>query len=185
MIYDLNYSGLEIASAIQGILIGNDVKIYGLSINSKEKLNVPYCFFAIRGKNKNGNDFINEAIKNGARLIVTDEKKAYPVSTIYVKNTTLALGLLAKKHKKSTKIVAVTGSSGKTTTKNMIISVLKEKFSVCGTKENENNEIGVALTLLSIKKEEFVAAEKTMGASNLRIISVFTEYVDLYTFVNP
>ena len=139
MITDLNYSGEEIADIVQGVLVGKNVKISRLSINSKEKSNVPFCFFAIKGKRKNGNDYIDEAIRNGAKLIITDEKNSHPVSVIYVKDTIKALGLLAKNHKKHKRVVAITGSCGKTATKNMIISVLKESLSVCGTYKNYNN----------------------------------------------
>lgn len=164
MIYDINYTYKEIADAIGGELTGKNGYINGLSINSKEKSESHFCFFAIKGKKCDGADYIEEAIKNGASLVITEKKIACGVPTIYVKDTIKALGLLGKYHKGNTKVIGVTGSTGKTTVKDMIISVLGEKYSVTGTKGNNNNEIGVALTLLSIKKEEYCVIEMGMRA---------------------
>ena len=164
MIEGINYLCSEIAVAINGKLIGKDEKIEAITINSKEHSKAPSCFFAINGKRFNGADFIDEAIKNGARLVVTQEKINASVTVIYVENVVKALGLLAKKHKGKTKIIAITGSNGKTTTKDMVISILKTKYSVTGTIANLNNEIGTALTLLSIKNEDFCVVEIGMRA---------------------
>ena len=115
----------DIANAINGNLIWEDVKIEALTINSKEISQKPSCFFAIKGNKFNGACFIDEAIKNGARLVITQEKIQCSVGVIYVDDVVKALGLLAKHHKGNTRIIAITGSNGKTTTKNMVISVLK------------------------------------------------------------
>ncbi len=153
----------NIASILCGEIKGFDVIIDKISINSKKE-NKNWCFVAIRGKNFDGNDFIDEAIKNGAKLIITDKRIENKATTIYVKNAIKALGALAKYNKKTTRIIAITGSVGKTTTKEMIVSVLKQKYSVCGTQGNENNEIGVPLTLLSIKNHQFCVVEMGMRA---------------------
>ena len=153
----------EIAEIVGGRLHGEDKMIDKISINSKETA-LNWCFIAIKGKNFDGNVFINEAIKNGASLIITDSKIDAKVSSIYVEDTVKALGKIAKRHIGDTKIIAVTGSVGKTTTKEMIISVLKEKYSVIGTNKNENNEIGVPLTLLSIQNHDFCVVEMGMRA---------------------
>lgn len=176
MIDDISYMSSQIADAINGELYGKDEIISGISIDSREKSDKPFCFFAIKGKKYDGNDYIDEAIKNGAKLIVSDEKKQYPVSMIYVNDTVKALGLLGKKHKGKRKVVAITGSSGKTTTKDMVVSVLSKKYSVCGTYENQNNEIGVALTLLSIKNEEICVVEMGMrGLGEINWLSYISE----------
>ena len=164
MIDGLSYLCSEIADFVNGKLIGNDEIIEAITTNSKESSRLPFCFFAIKGKKFNGAEFINEAIQNGAKLIITQEEINCSVTAIYVEDVVRALGLLAKRHKGNTKIIAITGSNGKTTTKDMVISVLKTKYTVCGTKANLNNEIGVALTLLSIKNEEFCVVEMGMRA---------------------
>ncbi len=176
MIQGLNYLCCEIAQIVNGKMVGNDEKIEAVTTNSKEISKAPSCFFAIKGKNFNGAEFVNEAIQNGAKLVVTQEKIKCSVTVIYVENVVKALGLLAKKHKGKTKIIAITGSNGKTTTKDMVISVLKTKYSVCGTIANLNNEIGVALTLLSIKNEDFCVVEMGMrGLGEIEWLSYISE----------
>jgi UDP-N-acetylmuramoyl-tripeptide--D-alanyl-D-alanine ligase len=164
MIYEVEISAAEIENNIDGRLTGENCLIRGISIDSRDKSFSPWCFFAIKGKKYNGADFIEEAISNGAKLVIAQEKISSNVPVIYVDDTVKALGMLARKEKGKTKIIGVTGSFGKTTVKDMIISVLSERYSVCGTKENQNNEIGVALTLLSIKSEAFCVVEMGMRA---------------------
>ncbi len=164
MINNLRYSAQEVAEAVGGILCGRDAVIHGVSINSKEKSTNGHCFFAIKGEKFDGADYIEEAISNGADVIVTQRKITYPVSVIYVENTTKALGLFAKHHKKNIIAIGVTGSYGKTCVKDMIISVLSEKYTVAGTQGNYNNEIGVPLTVLSTNNEKFCVVEMGMRA---------------------
>ena len=176
MIFDLNYTYKDIAKAVNGKLVGADGLITGVTINSREKSSVEHCFFAIKGKKHNGINYVREAVSNGAKLIVAQEKTESSVPVIYVENTTKALGLLGKKHKGKTKIIGITGSNGKTTTKDMAISVLKAKYPVTGTLFNNNNEIGVALTLLSIKKEDFCVVEMGMrGLGEIEWLSYISE----------
>ena len=162
MINDFKYTFAEIADAINGELIGENGTIYAISTDTREEIAEPWCFFAIKGENFNGASYINQAISRGAVLIITEEKIYCPVSVIYVENVRKALGLLGKHHKGKTKIIGITGSYGKTTVKDMVISVLEEAYSVTGTKQNYNNEIGVAKTLLSIKNEKFCVLEMGM-----------------------
>ena len=154
----------EIAKIINGQLYGSDISINKISINSKEKMDENTCFWGIKGKRFNGNDYVLEAQNRNVGLVVCD-KKMNQGRYIYVSNTHRALEMLAKSRIKSTKIIAVTGSVAKTTVKNMIISVLKQKYLVCGTEGNQNNEIGVLLTLLKIKNEDFCVVE--MGMRNI------------------
>lgn len=151
----------EIAKIIDGNLCGNECFIDKISLNSKEK-GENWCFFAIKGAHFDGNDFVEEALNNGAKLIVTNKQVCVNASTIYVENTVVALGKLAKSQINGTKIIGVTGSVGKTTTKEMIISVLKQDFCVCGTNGNQNNEIGVPLTLFEINNDDFCVVEMGM-----------------------
>lgn len=176
MINEINLTCKEICEAVEGELIGEDAFISSLTTSSQESTKKPYCFFAIKGEKHNGADYIEEAISNGAKLIVTQEKKPHSVSTIYVKDTVKALGLLGKKHKGKTKIIGVTGSNGKTTVKDMILTVLKEKYRVCATNQNNNNEIGVAKTLLSINKHDYCVVEMGMrGLGEIEWLSYICE----------
>lgn len=151
-----------LAEITGGRLVGKNGLFNVISISSKEKTGGSGCFFAIKGQNFDGNDYVDEAIANGNTLIVSNVNNRYPVSVILVDDVIKALGKLAKFYKGNTKIIAVTGSVGKTTTKEMILSVLGQKYSVCGTIGNHNNEIGVPLTLLSIKDEDFCVVEMGM-----------------------
>lgn len=113
-------------------------------------------FFALRGE-RDGHTFVNDAIRGGARAVVV-EKEPETESTIesaavfVVDNTLAALQDLAKywRRKHSIKVIGVTGSVGKTTTKELIAEVLKTRFKVLKSEKNLNNEIGLPLTLLKL-----------------------------------
>ncbi|MBQ7225030.1 MAG: UDP-N-acetylmuramoyl-tripeptide--D-alanyl-D-alanine ligase [Clostridia bacterium] len=176
MINGLKYSFEGFASAINGKLFGDNGIITAISVNSKETSKSGHCFIAINGKKYKGISFVNEAINNGAKLIVSDQKIECDAPIIYVEDTTRALGLLANAHKGKTKVVGVTGSAGKTTVKDMIAAVLKQKYSVYSTKENQNNEIGVPLTLLEKNNAEICVVEMGMrGLNEIAYLSKITE----------
>jgi UDP-N-acetylmuramoyl-tripeptide--D-alanyl-D-alanine ligase len=110
-------------------------------------------YFALKGENFNGNNFAENAIQKGASYAVVDDHKINNPKFLKVKNSLESLQELAKLHRSKllkTKVIALTGSNGKTTTKELISEVLKTKFKVCSTYGNLNNHIGVPLTLLSI-----------------------------------
>ena len=135
-------------------------------------------FFALRGENFNGNLFAQEALDQGARVAVIDEAQHHKSTgeTFLVNNTLLALQELALFHRNQikTKIIALTGSNGKTTTKELINAVLSQQFKTVATKGNLNNHIGVPLTLLSIAPEtEFGIVE--MGANHLGEIEMLSD----------
>lgn len=161
MISTTKYSIKEIADAINTDYSGKNEAIEAISWNSKEKHN-RYCYFVFKGDKYDGIDFVNEAIKNGASLIVSDRHIECKAPVLYVDNPKNALCDLAKYHKGQTKIIGITGSSGKTTTKEMIGQILQCKYKVISTTENENNEIGVAKTLLSINNEDICVVEMGM-----------------------
>lgn len=129
-------------------------------------------FLAIKGENFNGNDFVVEAIEKGAKIAIVDEvnfdKCPVEGTVIKVKNTQEALSDLAKyyKNKLGIKVVGVTGSTGKTSTKDLISALLSEKYSVFKTKGNFNNEIGLPLMILELTKDYDIAVLE-MGMNHL------------------
>jgi UDP-N-acetylmuramoyl-tripeptide--D-alanyl-D-alanine ligase len=140
-------------------------------------------FIAIRGERFDGHNFVHDAIKNGAAAVVISEKKLADfdevnVPIITVKNTIKALGDLAKiwRRKLNAKVVAITGSAGKTTVKDMLADLLMEKFTVSKTKNNNNNHIGVPLTILNTnEKHQFLVAE--LGTNHFGEISYTSKII--------
>ncbi|UTW65140.1 UDP-N-acetylmuramoyl-tripeptide--D-alanyl-D-alanine ligase [bacterium SCSIO 12643] len=117
-------------------------------------------FFALKGANFDGNKFADQAIQSGARYAVIDNSDYHiEGKTILVDDVLNALQELAKYHRKQLNIpvIAVTGSNGKTTTKELLNAVLSKKYNVAFTKGNLNNHIGVPLTLLSIDSKHEMA----------------------------
>ncbi len=113
-------------------------------------------FIAIKGEKFDGHDFVRDVIKNGASAVVIERKKYsqfddIEVPIVLVDDTIITLGLLAKvwRGKLKAKVISLTGSVGKTTTKDMIAVLLSEKFKVNKTLANNNNHIGVPLTIFS------------------------------------
>lgn len=131
-------------------------------------------FFALKGPNFNANAFAYDALKAGAAYAVIDEETGIKDDRlIKVENSLFALQQLAQYHRRQLKIpvIAVTGSNGKTTTKELIRCVLAEKFRVLATTGNLNNHIGVPLTLLSITTD-ITAAVVEMGANHQKEIEL-------------
>ncbi len=130
-------------------------------------------FFALKGSNFNGNTYAFEALKKGAAYCVVDEKEYVTSNKIILVDDVLeTLQVLATYHRNyySAKVIGLTGSNGKTTTKELINAVLCKKYRTIATKGNLNNHIGVPLTLLSIKKDtEFAIVE--MGANHQKEIA--------------
>lgn len=112
-------------------------------------------FFALKGDNFNGNTFANEALKKGAAYVIIDQAD-FQISnqTILVEDVLTTLQQLATYHRKKLgiPIIAITGSNGKTTSKELIGAVLAQKFQTATTQGNLNNHIGVPLTLLAMTK---------------------------------
>lgn len=129
-------------------------------------------FFALKGVNFNGNKFAEQAITNGSNYAVIDEEmyNTHP-NTILVDNVLDTLQKLANYHRKQLNIpiIALTGSNGKTTTKELINAVLSEQFNTTATLGNLNNHIGVPLTLLSMTPKTQIGIVE-MGANHLKEI---------------
>ena len=150
-------------------------------VTDSRKIKNNCIFFSLKGENFNGNEFANSAVEKGAMLAVVDEKKfsQNKENYILVENCLETLQNLANFHRKklNTKIIGITGSNGKTTTKELINSVLKTHFITYCTKGNLNNHIGVPLSLLEISKNtEFAIIE--MGANHIGEIKLLSEIVE-------
>ncbi len=125
-------------------------------------------FFALRGQNYNGNIYVSEAVEKGASFAVTDDPAFNKGRTVLVENTLESLKSLAAHHRKviGVPVLGITGSNGKTTTKELIAGILSRKFKVHYTKGNFNNDIGLPLTILSAPYDtEIMVLE--MGANHI------------------
>lgn len=136
-------------------------------------------FFALKGDSFNGNKFADQALKYGALYAIVDEKE-YQKSNrhILVEDVLTTLQELSAYHRAQFKIpvIGITGSNGKTTTKELINAVLSTKFNVFATKGNFNNHIGVPLSLLSITEETEIAIIE-MGANHVGEIASYCQWV--------
>jgi UDP-N-acetylmuramoyl-tripeptide--D-alanyl-D-alanine ligase len=147
-------------------------EIYSLFLNGDgistdtRNLKPNTIFFALKGDNFNGNEFGEKAIEEGCSYAIVDEKNYDNDQCILVEDVLLTLQNLANHHRKQFKIpvLAITGSNGKTTTKELIAAVLTQKYNVLFTEGNLNNHLGVPFTLLRINEShEFAIIE--MGAN--------------------
>lgn len=141
-------------------------------------------FFALRGEHFNGNAFASEALTKGARYVIVDDATIYETHGpnqgderyILVPDALKALQELAREHRRRLQIpvIGLTGSNGKTTTKELIRSVLSMRYEVLATAGNLNNHIGVPLTILSITPEVEIAIIE-MGANHSGEIAFLSE----------
>lgn len=134
-------------------------------------------FFALKGPNFNGNSFAARALELGASYVIVDDLDfVLNDKTILVDEVLSALQQLARYHRQQFDIpfIAITGSNGKTTSKELITAVLKQKFITYATHGNLNNHIGVPLTLLKIKQDAQMAVIE-MGANHQNEIASYCE----------
>ena len=112
-------------------------------------------FFAIKGENFDGNKFVKEALSKGAVAVVTQNKSYKGKNIFVVKNTLKTLQDIATKYRDTFKIpiIAIGGSNGKTTSKELVSSVLRKEYKVHSTSGSFNNHLGVPLSILSMKKD--------------------------------
>ncbi|MSR13103.1 MAG: UDP-N-acetylmuramoyl-tripeptide--D-alanyl-D-alanine ligase [Gammaproteobacteria bacterium] len=154
----------EIASAIGGRLIGPDAKFCGVSTDTRT-LKHNELFVALKGQHFDGHDSLAEAQRKGAAAVVI-EHSAGTLSAVRVDDTRRALGKLANlwRRRFSIPVIGITGSNGKTSTKEMASAILRQRYRVLATIGNLNNEIGVPQTLFGLAVENEVAVIE-MGAS--------------------
>lgn len=124
-------------------------------------------FFALKGENFDGNKFAKSALEAGASIAVIDNADYYSEGCIIVDDSLSSLQKLSNYHRRKLglKIIGITGSNGKTTTKELLSAVLSMKYNVYATKGNLNNHIGVPLTLLSLTSQTEIAIVE-MGANH-------------------
>jgi UDP-N-acetylmuramoyl-tripeptide--D-alanyl-D-alanine ligase len=152
-------------------------KLYQESVNGittdTRKCGTGMLFFALKGENYDGNTFAKEAIKKGCIAAIVDDDTLGEIDgMVLVKNVLSTMQDLARRHRRNFNIpvLGLTGSNGKTTTKELVNAVLSKKYKVHATKGNLNNHIGVPLTILSMPNDcEFLVVE--MGANHLGEIS--------------
>ena len=169
----------KIAEILRTQLIGNDGEFTAINTDSRT-LKVGELFIALRGENFNGHDFVHEAQKRGAAGVLVDHPLLVNLPQIVAHDTVRALGELGKWKRNNINfpIIAVTGSSGKTTTRAMISSILSGVGPVLSSTKSFNNEIGVPLTLWQLSaKYKFGVLE--IGANH------FGEITHLVRMVRP
>ena len=155
----------EVASIVEGTLVGEDLPFHGVSTDSRT-VSEGALFVALQGPNFNGDRFVSMAASRGAVAALVSEAQPDPLPQIVVKDTLVALGQLAKAWRAQFDgpVIAITGSNGKTTVKEMVATILRQLGPGTVTAGNLNNEIGVPLTLLKIKPEDRWAVIE-MGAN--------------------
>lgn len=173
----------EIVKATKGALLKEaDVKEIKAVSTDTRKIEEGTMFIALKGENFNGNNYALDAFNKGAKIAIVDEVKCdlnevkEDVALIKVENTGRALMDLAKfyREKLGLKVVGITGSAGKTSTKDLVAAVLSDKYKVFKTKGNFNNEIGLPLMILELDSTYDVAILE-MGMRGLGQIKELAE----------
>ena len=156
-------------------------KLHSQVQTDTRKLQKGDLYFALKGPNFNGNEFAVQALEQGAAYSIVDENINASASLqeriILVEDVLTSLQALAKYHRQQFTIpfIAITGSNGKTTTKELAMAVLSSHYKTYTTQGNLNNHIGVPLTLLSIKKDaQYVIIE--LGANHIHEIESYCSY---------
>ncbi|WP_077406967.1 UDP-N-acetylmuramoyl-tripeptide--D-alanyl-D-alanine ligase [Cellulophaga omnivescoria] len=153
---------------------------YSTVCTDTRKITKDCIFFALKGDNFNGNKYAAEALEKGAAYAIIDEKKyATTHKFILVEDVLQTLQKLGNYHRKhcTAKVIGLTGSNGKTTTKELIKAVIQKKYKTVATVGNLNNHIGVPLTLLTIKEDTEIAIVE-MGANHLKEIEFLSSLAE-------
>lgn len=174
MSHDFNWPLQRIAAAAQGSLLGTAATISGISTDTRT-IKPGDLFIALRGPNFDAHDFAADAVALGAAAVMVERQLAVPVPQVIVPDTRLALGHLAgaRRAQFNIPVIAITGSNGKTTVKEMIAAICAQRGAVLATQGNLNNDIGVPLTLLRINSSHKFAVVE-MGANHPGEIAYLT-----------
>lgn len=156
----------EVAPALNAVVLGHDVRFTGCSIDTRQLL-PGSLYIALRGQRFDGHDFVHAAQQHGAIALMIDRPVACSVPALRVEDTRKALGALAHfwRQRFQLPLVAITGSNGKTTTKEMLNTILTQQGPVLASQGNFNNEIGVPLTLFELTQQHRYAVIE-MGANH-------------------
>lgn len=165
------------------LIVGKNDVVLGTFCHDTRKIQEGDVYVGIKGDRIDGNTLYKEAFERGARVAILDhiadiEKHQYLDKNIILVNDTIECIQKLAQYKRSLydiPVIAVTGSVGKTSTKDMIYSVVSQKYKTHKTQENYNNHIGVPLTILSLKEEEALVIE--MGMNHLGELSLLTHIV--------
>ena len=143
-----------------------DASFRGCSIDSRS-LEAEQLFVALSGETFDGHDFTRQAKEAGAAALIVEQEGEYELPHLLVENTRHALGQLASGWRKQFNIplVAITGSNGKTTVKEMLLSIVQQQYRVLGTQGNFNNDVGLPLTLFRLNDQHQVIITE-MGANH-------------------
>ncbi|MBO9491069.1 UDP-N-acetylmuramoyl-tripeptide--D-alanyl-D-alanine ligase [Endozoicomonas sp. G2_1] len=170
----ISLSLATIAEVLSGRLVGADKIIDSVTTDSRA-LAPEQVFLALKGPNFDGHKFAQQACSQGASALIVSEQQALDISQVIVEDTHRALGQLAAyvKQQVAPKTVAITGSSGKTTVREMVAAVLSRLGKVLVTDGNFNNDIGVPLTLLRLEQDHHFAVVE-LGANHIGEIAYTT-----------
>lgn len=170
----------EIANSCNGQLSGDENTVVTSIVTDSRQVKNGTMFAAIKGERVDGHKFVAQCIEAGAVCALVEEKPQCDCNYILVESTLIALKQIAKYYRSTFDIpfIGITGSVGKTSTKEMISSVLSQKFSVHKTQGNFNNELGVPLTIFGLEEHHEIAVIE-MG------ISGFSEMTRLSDIVRP
>ncbi|MFN3505386.1 MAG: UDP-N-acetylmuramoyl-tripeptide--D-alanyl-D-alanine ligase [Caldimicrobium sp.] len=199
MLVNTPFSTEDIVKALRGILVNGDMGIAFKGICTDTRILEPgYLFWALKGKRFDGHTFWIEAIAKGAKGLILEyfpsemklEELPKTISIILVRDTLQALGELAKwyREQKKFKVIGITGSCGKTTTKELTATLLSQFFRVAKNEANYNNLIGVPLSILQIKeKPDWVVLELGTNAPNeiKKLAEIISPQISLITCVYP
>jgi UDP-N-acetylmuramoyl-tripeptide--D-alanyl-D-alanine ligase len=164
---------LQASEILNGTMQGSDVEFSAVSTDTRS-LQPGDLYVALAGEHFDGHDYLGQAEKAGAAAAIVHKNVHTNLPRIKVEDTRKALGGLAAAWRQSFNgsVVAITGSNGKTTVKEMTAAILSEQGDVLATKGNFNNDIGLPLTLLRMDKEKFAVIE--MGANHSGEIAYLT-----------
>lgn len=154
---DLDITFAEIAEMNESATYETNFRIGSVSTDTRH-ISPGDTFVAIHGEKFDGHDFIEDAISNGAGAVISSRNIACDVPVLVVNDTIEALGNIASGYRKKFKgkVVGITGSNGKTTVKEMLKHICEQSMSVSATVANNNNKIGVPLTVLSANQDDDV-----------------------------
>ena len=195
MIKDMFRTVAKLAEDVGGEILSGDpgAQVGAISTDTRN-ISPGACFIALPGENHDGHAFVADAIRKGAGAVIVSECSAFsldtPAAVIRVGDTLYALGELARRHRMrfDIPVIAVSGSNGKTSTKEMIAAILDRTRKVLKNRGNFNNLIGLPLTLLELSEEHSVAIVEmgiNVPGEMERLAQIGSPTVAIITNVHP